>query len=133
MRRNPTTKPIRRTALAAMMFLGAYLMTAVPLSALFGFQVVTFLIPLIAAIAAGRYAWVHTDGMPKYAVASIIYGAALFGGIGFTAGFFASMIFAPDANQGPLLGIFVTGPAGVLIGAIAGLAYGLMKFRRGEG
>jgi len=43
------------------------------------------------------------------------------------------MILAPKANQGPLLGIFITGPAGVLIGAVAGLVAGLIKSRRGGG
>jgi len=45
------------------------------------------------------------------------------GGIGFCAGFFGPMVFAPDANQGPLLGIFITGPLGVLLGAIGGFVY----------
>jgi hypothetical protein len=115
-----------------MTFLGAYLLTATPVLVLFGFQGLAFLIPLIAAIAAGRYAWVHADNMPKHLVAFIFYGALLFGSAGFAAGFFGPMILMPEANQGPLLGIFVTGPAGVLIGAISGLVYGLVKSRRGE-
>ena len=45
------------------------------------------------------------------------------GGIGFAAGFFGPMLLAPDANQGPLLGIFITGPAGFALG----LAYGLFR------
>lgn len=39
------------------------------------------------------------------------------GGFGFVVGFFGPMIFAPGANQGPLLGIFITGPLGILFGA----------------
>jgi hypothetical protein len=30
------------------------------------------------------------------------------------------MIFAPEANQGPLLGIFITGPLGGIVGALVG-------------
>lgn len=30
------------------------------------------------------------------------------------------MIFAPEANQGPMLGIFITGPGGAVLGAVAG-------------
>lgn len=37
------------------------------------------------------------------------------------------MIFNPDANQGPLLGIFVTGPAGIILGSILGSMLGAMK------
>lgn len=49
--------------------------------------------------------------------------ALLVGGIGFAAGFFGPIIFAPDANQGPLLGIFITGPLGFL----GGLGWGIFK------
>jgi hypothetical protein len=49
--------------------------------------------------------------------------AALLGGIGFAAGFFGPMILAPEANQGPMLGIFITGPAGVAVG----FGYGLIR------
>lgn len=116
--------------MALVTFLGAYFLTAVPIMVLFGFQGFTFLIPLIAAVAVARYLWVRANDMPKHLAGFIFYGAVLFGGVGFTAGFFGPMIFVPEANQGPLLGIFITGPAGVLIGAIAGLVYGLVKSRR---
>jgi hypothetical protein len=37
------------------------------------------------------------------------------------------MLFAPDANQGPLLGIFITGPLGAVLGAIGGFVYGIRQ------
>lgn len=40
----------------------------------------------------------------------------LLGAAGFAAGFFGPMLFAPEANQGPLVGILMSGPAGVLLG-----------------
>jgi hypothetical protein len=43
------------------------------------------------------------------------------GGAAFAFGFFGPLIWAPDANQGPLLGIFITGPAGFVIGLLWGL------------
>lgn len=45
----------------------------------------------------------------------VLWGAVI-GGSGFLLGFIGPMIVAPDANQGPLLGIFVLG-----------LAFGLIK------
>ena len=57
----------------------------------------------------------------------IVKWAVICGAVGFSIGFFGPMIFAPDANQGPLLGIFITGPLGTVIGAIAGLIAGLRK------
>ncbi|HWQ38375.1 MAG TPA: hypothetical protein VNM24_07145 [Burkholderiales bacterium] len=37
---------------------------------------------------------------------------------GFLAGFVGPMLLAPDANLGPAVGIFITGPAGVALGAL---------------
>lgn len=42
--------------------------------------------------------------------------AAIVGAVAFAAGFFGPIIFTPDANQGPLLGIFITGPLGFVFG-----------------
>jgi hypothetical protein len=53
--------------------------------------------------------------------------ALLLGGIGFAAGFFGPIIFQPDANQGPLLGIFITGPGGFLIGLIYGVVREVLR------
>lgn len=123
-------QPARRAVLTVMMFLGTYFLTAIPSVVLLGIHGLTFLIPLIAAIVVARYVWVHADEMPAQLAGFIFYGAVLCGGIGFAIGFFGPMIFVPGANQGPLLGIFITGPAGVLMGAFAGLVYGLVKLRR---
>ncbi len=51
----------------------------------------------------------------------------LVGGVCFAAGFFGPMILAPGANQGPLLGIFFTGPLGFALGLVWGL---WREFRR---
>ncbi len=40
----------------------------------------------------------------------------LLGAAGFAAGFFGPLLFAPEANQGPMVGIFISGPAGTLLG-----------------
>jgi len=47
-------------------------------------------------------------------------GALLIGGLGFVGGFFGPILLTPEANQGPLLGIFITGPLGVLVGGVLG-------------
>ena len=60
-------------------------------------------------------------------MASVFKGAVIVGAIGFCAGFFGPMLFAPDANQGPLLGIFITGPLGAVLGAIGGFVYGIRR------
>ena len=39
---------------------------------------------------------------------------------GFAAGFFGPMLLNPEANQGPLVGILLTGPGGLIAGAVLG-------------
>lgn len=59
---------------------------------------------------------------------------AVVGALSFAAGFIGPMVLMPNANQGPLLGIFVTGPLGLLAGAVLGTVIGLVvRARRGEG
>ncbi len=41
--------------------------------------------------------------------------------IGFSLGFFGPIVFSPESNQGPLVGILVTGPLGFIIGFIVGV------------
>jgi len=50
--------------------------------------------------------------------------ALKWGGVAFAVGFIGPMILAPGANQGPMLGIFITGPLGFLGGLVYGLARG---------
>ncbi|HQX78853.1 MAG TPA: hypothetical protein PK681_08825 [Steroidobacteraceae bacterium] len=40
---------------------------------------------------------------------------------GLLCGYVGPIVFDPDANQGPLLGIFITGPAGALAGLVLGV------------
>lgn len=44
----------------------------------------------------------------------------VFGLVGFLGGFLGPIFLKPGANQGPLLGIFITGPLGVVIGCLFG-------------
>jgi hypothetical protein len=79
------------------------------------------LLVLIALAVAVRYGAFGEQGRSRFRRA--MAPALLVGGIGFAAGFFGPMIFAPGANQGPLLGIFITGPLGFL----GGLTWGVFQ------
>jgi hypothetical protein len=81
--------------------------------------------------AAGRVArrpWSRQTGAvpksPASAAPRILttaaVGALLVGGVGFLAGFFGPIALNPGANQGPLVGIFITGPGGAILGAVVG-------------
>lgn len=61
----------------------------------------------------------------------IQYGLTI-GILGFAIGFFGPMIFVPDANQGPMLGIFITGPLGFIVGLILGWIMKLVQKRNPE-
>jgi hypothetical protein len=52
--------------------------------------------------------------------------ALALGGVGFACGFFGPIVLVPEANQGPLLGIFITGPGGALFGLVAGFVARLL-------
>lgn len=42
---------------------------------------------------------------------------------GFCAGFYGPIALLPQSNQGPLMGIFITGPGGLIGGSFAGLLF----------
>ena len=77
------------------------------------------------ALGAARAVWrpAESRGLPG----SVAAGAALVGAVGFTAGFIGPLLVTPENTVGPLLGLVVTGPASVVMGAIGG---GVMWMRR---
>jgi len=60
------------------------------------------------------------EGLLSSIFASTGSWALVLGVTGFVCGFFGPMVFSPDANQGPMLGLFITGPGGAVLGAILG-------------
>ncbi|MBV2132425.1 hypothetical protein KRX52_06360 [Pseudomonas sp. MAP12] len=88
---------------------------------------VASLVALLCAVLAGRFLWIRTVGgaAARGLLAAMSSGALALGGIGFCAGFFGPLLLTPDANQGPLLGLFITGPLGFLLGGIGGFFYWL--------
>ena len=71
-----------------------------------------------------------TDICHDVAMRVLVYallGGGIVGGIGFVAGFFGPIIFTPESNQGPMLGIFITGPLGFIVGAAAGVVVSLLR------
>jgi hypothetical protein len=90
---------------------------------------ITTVLSWVCALVAGLFVWWMSGSIahPQRVARCAIFGAILLGAIGFAAGFFGPIILTPHSNQGPLLGIFFTGPAGVVVGAIAGAIYGRFK------
>jgi len=88
------------------------------------------LVSLVCAAVVARYTWQHTASVSPGLGGCVLLGAVVMGGIGFSAGFFGPLILHPEANQGPLLGIFFTGPLGFLAGAAGGAIYWRVRSKR---
>lgn len=94
-----------------------------------GFDLLGVVICLTGGTAAFICLWFALRAESADSRAIIAYsmlGGVVLGGISFAAGFFGPMVLTPDSNQGPMLGIFFTGPigfvSGVIFGAIVGVA-----------
>ncbi len=55
--------------------------------------------------------------------------AAFLGIPAFGVGFIGPTILMPEANQGPLIGFFLTGPVGAFLGVIVGVVTALREYR----
>lgn len=84
-------------------------------------------ISLICAIGVGWYVWKRIGSTSAGLISSTLFGAIVFGATGFILGFVGPLILTPNANQGPLLGIFITGPAGFFLGGILGFGIGIIR------
>ena len=60
-------------------------------------------------------------------VGSALSFALVLGAVGFACGFLGPIALNPEANQGPLLGIFITGPGGALLGLALGAMLAVLK------
>jgi hypothetical protein len=79
----------------------------------------------LTAAASSFWVWRKVGDAERSTLQTALYWAAVGGAIGFSGGFFGPLIFTPEANQGPLLGIFITGPLGFVASGAAGLVYAL--------
>ena len=94
---------------------------------------ISAVISLPFSLLMGWIVWKTARGRKIGASLAVLSGALIFGGLGLSIGFLGPLIFAPDANQGPMLGIFITGPLGCVVGAISGYIYWSRKGRSEDG
>jgi hypothetical protein len=87
-------------------------------------------VSLLAALSIGVFIWKTTLRISQGLIHYIIMGGIIIGSIGFISGFLGPMIFSPSSNLGPLLGIFITGPIGFLIGLVGGGIYWWVKMKK---
>lgn len=78
---------------------------------------------LACASLAAWFAWKLVAGEKTGAVVAVTGGALILGGLFFTVGFLGPMVISKDTSQGPMIGLFIAAPLGVIIGAIGGYVY----------
>jgi len=82
------------------------------------------LVSPVIGVVVGLYVWRTSASISHGPVSFAGVGAVVLGGLGCLVDFLGPMLLVPDGNQGPLLGIFITGPAGAVIGAAGGWFFG---------
>ena len=112
------------TAFAALVAVAAILRGAVDLLQIIIAQTSAFL-----ACILGWFALRGHIARTRTRIGHVLIGAFILGGISFLAGFVGPIIFYPKSNQGPLFGIFITGPVGFTLGGILGAVYSLLRLR----
>ena len=107
---------------------GAFGLTAVsPLV-----EVAMVAVPATAAAFLLWFALAGGDPRHREAIRSGVVGGTLVGGVGFAAGFLGPILFGLGP-QGPLMGIFMTGPLGAVIGGVLGALIGWLRWDDGWG
>ena len=114
-----------RMVLSILTIIFCYFLLLIPLLYItepYGYAV-RHLTALLIATLIGGFLWVIIKDVSQKFILQLILTAFSAGAIGFVLGFFGPIIFSPGANQGPLLGIFITGPISFILGIIGGGIY----------
>jgi hypothetical protein len=93
------------------------------------FALIFPLVPIVGLILIVRHGPVRS----RWWRGENALGFAFFvGAVSFLAGFLGPIVLQPDANQGPLLGIFISGPLGFALGLVWGLVRAARRKRSGD-
>jgi hypothetical protein len=93
---------------------------------------IRFTISLLCAGGVGWFLWNILGSIQSSGVSTVLSGGLIVGGIAFCIGFFGPIILSPESPQGPMVGLFITGPLGFLLGSVGGFIYWLIKRKKGE-
>lgn len=85
------------------------------------------LLSLVSAALIGLFIWFISADVSRNFAGKVFITAFVIGAIGFIIGFIGPLIFTPEANLGPLLGFFATGPLSFVFGLIISGLYWKIK------
>jgi hypothetical protein len=112
--------------------LTAYALGVIRTQLQFGIEPIGVSFGLGAAVVATLCWWFALRGHiaeSRVRMRFTVIGGLLLGGIAFAVGFFGSIILVPGDNLDPLLGVFVTGPLGFVLGAVMSWLYACLRTR----
>ena len=81
------------------------------------------ILSFMCALLTGWFSWQLISAREMNASVAAISGALMLGALFFIIGFLGPMAFAKDTSHGPLIGIFIAAPLGMVMGAIGGYFY----------
>src|SRR4030095_15276054 len=90
----------------------------------------TLLVSFFIALVICSCIWIILIYFSPRTISKILRIALITGVISFILGFVGPILLFPGANQGPLLGIFITGPLGFIAGLVASIGYWVFKKER---
>jgi hypothetical protein len=91
---------------------------------------IPIIVSLLSAIGIGILIWKKLGNVSNSLAIHIIIWGIIFGAIGFILGFMGPIILNWGGKLGPMLGIFITGPIGFLVGLIGGGIYQYIKKKK---
>ena len=81
-------------------------------------QPMTLIVSILIALIICFCIWMVLVHFSGPTISKILKIGLITGGIFFVLGYVGPILLFPGANQGPLLGIFITGPLGLIAGVI---------------
>jgi hypothetical protein len=86
--------------------------------------------PFLVGLVVAALILAATENLRHGFITATVLGAVLLGIIGFVLGFLVPVFIDPEASQGQLLGLLLTGPGGFLLGGPLGALWWLLQRRR---
>ncbi|MBY0475229.1 MAG: multidrug ABC transporter permease [Nitrosomonas sp.] len=78
---------------------------------------------LICASLGAWFTWELISGEKINTLIAVIGGALILGGLFFTVSFLGPMVIAKDTSQGPMIGVFIAAPLGMILGGMGGYVH----------